>query len=189
VARPRRGDVRAARPRLRNRVLALPGLIVRPLAAADIPAADSLLRYALGGRLQARRGELIDVLEGGTGLLALDGAGAPIGIVTWRLGGGARTGEISAVAVAADRRGRGVGGALLAAGVDALRAAGAERAWLVTTNDNLVGLSFYQRAGWRLAALRPGAVDELRRTVKPSIPEIGEDGIPLRDELELELAL
>ena len=146
--------------------------------------------------MQARRGELIDVLEGGLGLVAVGGAGgssgtdgAPIGIVTWRLDDGGRSAEISAIAVAADQRGRGIGGALLAGAVGALRTAGVERAWLVTTNDNLVGLSFYQRAGWRLVALRPGAIDELRRTVKPSIPDVGEDGIPLRDELELELLL
>lgn len=148
-----------------------------------------LLRDALGGRLQARRGELIDVLEPGTGLVAVDDAGAVIGIVTWRFGDEPPGAEISAVAVTGAERGRGIGGALLARAIDALRASGVARAWLVTTNDNLVGLSFYQRAGWRLAALRPGAVDELRRTLKPTIPEVGEDGIPLRDELELELDL
>jgi ribosomal protein S18 acetylase RimI-like enzyme len=139
--------------------------------------------------MQARRGELIDVLDGVTGLVAQDEAGATVGIVTWRLEEPRPTAEITAIAVARDRRGRGIGGALLAAALDALRAAGVERTWLVTTNDNLVGLSFYQRAGWRLAALRPGAVDDARRRLKPSIPEFGEDGIPLRDELELELIL
>jgi ribosomal protein S18 acetylase RimI-like enzyme len=162
---------------------------MRPLKAADIPDADALLRDALGGRLQARRGELIDVLAAELGLLAVGARGAPIGIVTWRVDDDGRAAEISAIAVAADQRGRGIGGALLAGALDALRAGGVARAWLVTTNDNLVALSFYQRHGWRLAALRPGAVDELRRTVKPSIPELGEDGIPLRDELELELLL
>jgi hypothetical protein len=61
--------------------------------------------------------------------------------------------------------------------------------WLVTTNDNLVALRFYQRRGFRLSALRPGAVDEARRRLKPAIPDAGAFGIPLRDELELELRL
>jgi hypothetical protein len=60
------------------------------------------------------------------------------------------------------------------------------RAWLVTTNDNLAALALYQKAGWRLSGLRAGAVDEARRMLKPSIPEVGEHGIPIRDELELE---
>jgi Acetyltransferase (GNAT) family len=63
------------------------------------------------------------------------------------------------------------------------------RLWVVTTNDNVDALRFYQRRGFRLAALRPGAVDESRRTLKPEIPAIGDQGIPLRDELELEIRL
>jgi hypothetical protein len=55
----------------------------------------------------------------------------------------------------------------------------------VTTNDNLAALALYQKAGWRLSELRAGAIDSLRRSVKPSISEVGEHGIPLRDELEL----
>ena len=68
----------------------------------------------------------------------------------------------------------------------ALRADGVQRVWLVTTNDNLAALAPLPAAGWRLAALRPGAIDEARRTLKPSIGEIGEHGIPIRDELELD---
>ena len=49
-------------------------------------------------------------------------------------------------------------------------------------------LRFYQRRGWILAAVHLGAVEASRRT-KPSIPRRGHDGIPIRDELELECAL
>ncbi|WP_215909533.1 hypothetical protein [Streptacidiphilus fuscans] len=59
-------------------------------------------------------------------------------------------------------------------------------AWLVTTNDNLDALRFYQRRGLRIVGVAPGAVDAARR-FKPSIPVTGEYGIPLRDELTLEL--
>ncbi len=55
---------------------------------------------------------------------------------------------------------------------------------MVTTNDNLRALGLYQRRGFRLAALRCGAVDQGRR-LKPEISEVGEGGIPLHDELEL----
>ena len=79
---------------------------------------------------------------------------------------------------------RGIGTALLEAVIEAV--AGCDRIWLVTTNDNLEALRFYQRRGFVLSALRPGAVDEARRRLKPRIAGIGEFGIPLRDELELE---
>jgi hypothetical protein len=58
--------------------------------------------------------------------------------------------------------------------------------WLVTTNDNTHALRFYHRLGFRLAALHPGAVEAARR-LKPEIPLLGLDEIPIRDELELEI--
>ena len=150
--------------------------------------------------MQARRGELIDVLEG-EGLVATTAHGI-VGVITWlvendpaaaratvgatEVGGSA---EVRALAIASATRGRGFGRALLGAAEEALRAAGVRRAWLVTTNDNLSALALYQKARWRLSALRPGAIDELRRTVKPRIGIFGQHGIPLRDELELQKRL
>jgi ribosomal protein S18 acetylase RimI-like enzyme len=67
--------------------------------------------------------------------------------------------------------------------------AGCTRLWVVTTNDNIDALRFYQRRDFRLAALRRGAVDDSRARLKPEIAEIGYHRIPLRDELELELEL
>jgi hypothetical protein len=58
----------------------------------------------------------------------------------------------------------------------------------MTTNDNLGALRFYQRRGFSLVALRPGAVERARAR-KPTIPPIGDFGIRLRDELELERPL
>jgi len=84
--------------------------------------------------------------------------------------------------------GRGVGAALIEAARGAALAAGCRRLWLITTNDNLHALGFYQKRGFRLVAIRPGAVDEARK-LKPEIPLIGNDGIPIRDEIELEIAL
>ena len=58
---------------------------------------------------------------------------------------------------------------------------GCRRLWLITTNDNTDALRFYQRRGFRLAELHPGAVDRSRATLKPEIPVIGDHGIPIRD--------
>lgn len=63
-----------------------------------------------------------------------------------------------------------------------------KRLWLITTNDNTHALRFYQKRGFRLVALYPNALAESRR-LKPQIPLVGNDGIPLTDELELELSL
>ena len=80
----------------------------------------------------------------------------------------------------------GIGTALLSRATGLARAAGVPRLWLITTNDNLNALRFYQRRGLRLVAVRRGAVDEAR-ALKASIPVIGESGIELHDEIELEL--
>jgi GNAT superfamily N-acetyltransferase len=89
----------------------------------------------------------------------------------------------------AEFRRRGVGTALLAEAKRVATQAGCTRLWVITTNDNIDALRFYQRRGFRLAALHRGAVDESRVRLKPEIPEIGDYRIPLRDELELELDL
>ncbi len=47
---------------------------------------------------------------------------------------------------------------------------------------------FYQRRGFVLASMHRGAVDESRK-IKPEIPLLGMDGIPIQDEIELEMAL
>jgi ribosomal protein S18 acetylase RimI-like enzyme len=77
---------------------------------------------------------------------------------------------------------------LLEAAAATARERGCRRLVLMTTNDNLGALRFYQRRGFRLVARRPGAVDAARAR-KPAIPPIGDFGIPLRDELELQRAL
>jgi RimJ/RimL family protein N-acetyltransferase len=86
------------------------------------------------------------------------------------------------------REGQGIGSALLAGVADEAGRRGCHRLWLITTNDNLDAIRFYQRRGMRLVAVHRGGVDEARR-LKPSIPLMGEHGIPIHDELEFELVL
>ena len=63
-----------------------------------------------------------------------------------------------------------------------LAAQGEASMWLVTTNDNLDAMRLYQRHRFRLTEVHAGGVDEAR-TLKPSIPLVGEHGIELHDEL------
>jgi N-acetylglutamate synthase-like GNAT family acetyltransferase len=84
--------------------------------------------------------------------------------------------------------GRGVGTALLQAVRDAARETGCKRLWLITTNDNVDALRFYQKRGFCLVALHRDAILE-SRALKPNIPETGRDSIPIRDEIELEMRL
>ena len=76
--------------------------------------------------------------------------------------------------------------------VDAVKSAAADaqcrRVWLVTTNDNMQALRFYQRKGFVLSALHLNVVEQSRK-LKPEIPITGHDGVPIRDEIELEIRL
>jgi ribosomal protein S18 acetylase RimI-like enzyme len=154
-------------------------VLIREYQESDCAWAEPFMDSDFGGALQARRGELIDVLAL-PGFVA-ERNGRPVGIVTYRR----EHGDCELAFIATFERHEGVGTALLDAVLDAV--AGCDRIWLVTTNDNLEALRFYQRRGFVLSALRPGAVDESRRRLKPQISVVGSFGIPLRDELELEL--
>jgi ribosomal protein S18 acetylase RimI-like enzyme len=110
--------------------------------------------------------------------------GERVGKITYQVEGG----DLEIVTLVALRVGEGVGSALLDAAVDRAREVACRRVWLVTTNDNLRALRFYQRRGFRLVGISPGAVDAARR-MKPEIPRTGECGIPVRDEIVLELLL
>jgi GNAT superfamily N-acetyltransferase len=84
--------------------------------------------------------------------------------------------------------GQGIGSALTLMAFDRARRQGLSRVWLTTTNDNLRAIGFYQRLGFRLCQVNVGAVDEARK-IKPQIPEVGLHGIPIHDEIVLELRL
>jgi GNAT superfamily N-acetyltransferase len=86
------------------------------------------------------------------------------------------------------REGQGLGTKLIDWVIEEARSQKCRRLLLITTNDNLNAIGFYQKRGFQLAAIHRGAVDEARK-LKPSIPLIGNHGIPMRDEIELEMVL
>ena len=159
---------------------------VQPVGPTDLPAAEVLLDELLAGRVQARLDETHDVLA--VPALGVWDRQRLVGLATWSPPTGDDRAELAALAVAPDRQGRGVGGALVEAVATAARAAGATTLWLVTTNDNLDALRLYQRHGFRLVGLRPGSIDAARAAGAP-VPPLGAHGIPLRDELVLERTL
>ena len=84
--------------------------------------------------------------------------------------------------------GKGIGTALMDEVVREAKEKKCRRVFLITTNDILHALGFYQRRGFELVAIHRGTINESRK-IKPSIPLTGENNIPLRDELELEMLI
>jgi ribosomal protein S18 acetylase RimI-like enzyme len=158
-------------------------IAVRALDEGEREWSDAFLRADWGEPGVVRRGELVDPTTLRGFVAFLDGERA--GLATYAVRGD----ECEVVTIDSFREGLGVGRALLDAVRKTAVAAGCRRLWLVTTNDNVRGLDIYQSWGMQLAAFRRDAVTEARRTVKPSIPEYAANGLPIKDELELELLL
>lgn len=130
----------------------------------------------------ARLGELIDplALEG----LIAEAGGRAIGLATVQESADR---GMEVVTMHAEPRRQGAGTALLETAWHVAAASGHHRLWLVTTNDNLDALHFYLRRGMRIVAVHEGAV-ERDRVLKPQIPPFnGDNGLPIRDLVELEL--
>ena len=115
------------------------------------------------------------------GFIALD-ADRAVGLVTYTF----ENGDCEIVSLDALESGKGIGSALVKAVVDLACTKRCRRIWLITTNDNTGALRFYQKIGFELVTIHRDAIKKSRE-MKPSIPEKGCDGIPIRDEIELEI--
>jgi len=93
--------------------------------------------------------------------------------------------EFEILTLASHMEGYGVGSALVEAAEKLAHHKGCHLLSVVSTNNNLHALSFYQKRGFHLAALFPGKVDQSRE-IKPTIPKFGDNNIPIRDEIRLE---
>lgn len=105
----------------------------------------------------------------------------PVGLVTYNLDGQ----DCEIITLDSLQSGLGVGTALVDAVKSMATETGCRRVWLIITNDNLHALRFYQKRGFELVAVHRNALIEARK-MKPQIPLIGKEDIPLRDEIELE---
>lgn len=83
---------------------------------------------------------------------------------------------------------RGIGTLLLNKFIKLVKSEGGNKIVVMTTNDNIDALRFYQRRGFTLSALRLNVLSQARK-IKATIPEVGDYGILLKDEILLELSV
>ncbi len=155
---------------------------VRPLTDADRPWVEQFLTQEWGSEAAVLRGQVYHPAQM-AGFLA-ERAGKPLGLITYDLRGD----ECEIMTLNSLEPGQGIGQALIDAVVGVAQAATCRRVIVVTTNDNLHALRFYQRRGFVLAEVRLNAVANSRQ-LKPQIPLLGADGIAIRDEVELTMPL
>lgn len=154
----------------------------RPVSGDIRPAVNRYLTAQWHATDMVLRGEVYD-LSGMDGIVAYE-QDEIVGLAVYDVRGD----TIELMSLNSDRPGMGIGTSLLEQVADIGRAHGCTRYILVTTNDNTDALRYYQRRGFDLVALRLHALD-LARRLKPGIPALGDHGIPLRHELELERKL
>jgi len=160
----------------------MPNIFIRPLITADREWVSQFMLDHWGSNKVISRG-VVYYPQDLPGFVALYES-EKVGLVTYNITGA----NCEIVTIDSIRPSSGVGTALIEAVKDTATKSGCKRLWLITTNDNLNALRFYQKRGFMLVAVHRNAL-ELSRTLKPGIPFIGRDGIPLRDEIELELIL
>ncbi|MHC5036044.1 MAG: GNAT family N-acetyltransferase [Planctomycetota bacterium] len=152
---------------------------IRPVRKSDRKWIRELIAERWGSERIVTRGTLHAPHEL-PGYVAM-ASGKKAGLVTYRIEGE----EAEIISLDSLKPGTGIGTALLKAVMDATRKKGATRLKLITTNDNANALRFYQKRGFTITALHPNAL-AFSRKLKPELPTIGIDNIPLRDEIELE---
>ena len=155
---------------------------IRRLTHEDIPRLRQFWSDHWGGEFIVTRGNIHhpEQMEG----FVVEDQDAWAGLITYRI----VNNECEVISLDGLREGQGIGTMLLRKVIEEARAKKCQRVFLITTNDNLYALGFYQRRDFEIAAVHRGAVNESRK-IKPQISIIGENHIPLRDEIELEMIL
>lgn len=115
-----------------------------------------------------------------SGFIALEKS-KPVGLTTFIIENNA----LEIITLNAIKKGQGIGTKLLNRLMGYAKEKNIKRIWCITTNDNLPALSFYKKRGLRIFKVYPNAVEKSRQ-IKPEIPLVGYNNIPIRDEIELE---
>ena len=157
-----------------------PEIKIRPVDDGDRPMLAWLVTELWGSQLVAVHGSVLRPAEL-PGFIA-ERSRRVAGLLTYQF----VSDFLEIVTLNAIDRRVGIGTRLIEASVGVARHFRCREIRLTTTNDNVDALRFYQRRGFRLAELRPGAVDRSRQE-RPQIPRVGDHGIPLHDELDLVL--
>lgn len=155
---------------------------VRPTTESDKEWITSFLEEHWGSTRFVTRGRLFFADENPGFIVVKDKK--PVGLITYEILGD----ECEITTLNSLAEGRGIGTALINAVKDSTLQAGCKRLFLITTNDNTHAIRFYQRYGFIIANIYLNSMEEARK-IKPEIPFTGNDGIPLRDEIEFEIYL
>lgn len=133
------------------------------------------------GEMVVSRGK-IHYLRDLSGFAAIDDEGYVLGLILYHV----HKDECEIVTMNSYRENTGIGSQLIELVKDRMKQNPIKRLWLITTNDNVKAIRYYQKRGFDMKCIHYNAVNEAR-LLKPSIPKIGIDGISIQDEIEFEM--
>lgn len=157
-------------------------IIIHDTTQSDQPWIENFYKERWGSTRVVSRGVIHDVPQL-PGFMAWR-SGVRAGLLTYQI----VEKEFEIVTLDSVEEKAGIGTTLVLKAVDFARKSSCKRVWLITTNDNLPALGFYQKRGFHLVKIHCNALEN-SRLLKPEIPQTGLFGIPLRDEIELEIPL
>jgi GNAT superfamily N-acetyltransferase len=128
------------------------------------------------------RGKIIDMTSA-EGIVVYEN-NTIIGLVTYEI----LNGECEILSLDSINEKKGIGTDLVQRVIDIARTVNCYKIKLITTNDNINAIKFYQKRGFDMVKIYHNAL-EISRQLKPSIPLFGEYDIPLKHEIEFEMLL
>ncbi|MDD5622605.1 MAG: GNAT family N-acetyltransferase [Actinomycetota bacterium] len=157
-------------------------IIIRTIENSDRQWIKSIFNEFWGGDIIITKG-FIHSFNDLDGFIATSN-NEKVGLITYKI----TDKELEIVSLNSFRENKGIGSSLVDTIMTLARKQKLKRVWLLTTNDNVDALKFYQKRNFTLKNIYPDAI-KLSRKLKRSIPLIGNYGIPIRDEIELEIIL
>jgi len=159
-----------------------PPLTIRPAAPVDLPRVAELAAY-FWGEIEVECFDHTYQVDTLPATVACDG-GEIVGVASYALEDEDKTVNLVMLNVLPRWQGRGAARELIAAVTHVGRIEGAERIVVATTNDDLPALALYQRLGFTITETLTGKLLEHHGGIEP-----GFAGIPVRDEIRMELRL
>lgn len=156
--------------------------MILPMNSEIRPKVNQLIADEWAGPMIVTKGIVHDT-SGADGFVSVDG-GELTGYILYAINGE----ECEILALQSLLENRGIGSGLIRAVIETAKSRRCTRVWLITTNDNIHAIRFYQRFGFELKGVYLNALEESRK-LKPSIPLLGNEGIPLKHEFEFSWTL
>ena len=157
-------------------------MIFQDINKQNRPAVNQFIQEYWFSTEMVIRGKLVDmtVLDG----IAVFEENTILGLLTYEIANE----ECEIISLDSKCENHGIGSELIKRMVEIARGQGCRKLKLITTNDNINAIKFYQKRGFDMIRLYHNAL-EVSRRLKPSIPMFGEYGIPLMHEIEFEMLL